>query len=209
MTTQADNLRSLRRVHAAPGGAQDRLVQRLRTLLPALVGMIVAAMVVSPLFPRSEVSFLLDRRKVAITQDRLSVSSAVYRGQDDKGRPFSLSAGNAVQHSAQVPKVELRDLTARLQQDDGPATITAADGTYDISTETLHVPGAVTIRTPDERQLTASNVEIDLKHHVAYGRAGVEGLAHQGKFTAQSITVDLITRKVSLDGRAHLRMTAR
>jgi lipopolysaccharide export system protein LptC len=50
-----------------------------------------------------------------------AVTSATYRGADDKGRRFELNAGQAVQHSAQVPIVEMRDLNASLAMDDGPA----------------------------------------------------------------------------------------
>ena len=96
MTLGADLLRDRRRANAAPGGPHDRLVHFLFSALPIGVGMIVAVMVITPIFPRNEVSFLLDRNKVAITEDRLKVESAMYRGDDDRGRPFTLTAGSAV-----------------------------------------------------------------------------------------------------------------
>ena len=72
MTLQADKLRSERQQFAAPGGAHDRLVHFLNAALPMGVGAVVAVMLVSPLFPRSEVSFLLDRlRNETITRVRV------------------------------------------------------------------------------------------------------------------------------------------
>src|SRR5690349_9463846 len=105
MTATAENLRSRRQVFAAPGGSHDRLVRRLATLLPALIGVVAALMILTPLTPRGEVSFLLDRNKVAIAENRLSVDNAMYRGEDNKGRPFSVIAGEAIQQSSSVPIV--------------------------------------------------------------------------------------------------------
>ena len=90
MSAAADRIRSKRQHFAAPGGSLDRTVRLLAWLLPALVGSVFALMVITPLSPRGEVSFLLDRNKVDIANNRLSVDSALYRGQDAQGRPFSI-----------------------------------------------------------------------------------------------------------------------
>ena len=99
-TQEAQQLRNERQHFAAPGGSHDRLVKFLGKALPMGVGVVAALMVITPLSPGSEVSFLLDRNKVAMIDERLSVSNAMYRGQDDGGRPFSLTAGEAVQRSS-------------------------------------------------------------------------------------------------------------
>src|SRR5690606_17692601 len=77
----AETLRNARRAIAAPGGPHDRLVKRLSRLLPAGIGAIAALLILVPFSPRNEVSFLLDRNKVAIAPDRLRVENAMYRGQ--------------------------------------------------------------------------------------------------------------------------------
>jgi lipopolysaccharide export system protein LptC len=134
MTARADKIRDRRRAFAAPGGSLDRTVRWLAIGLPALVGVVAALMVITPLGPRGEVSFLLDRNKVALTPNRLVLNDAVYRGEDQKGRPFSLSAGAAVQHSVAQPVVQMRDLVGRLLLDDGPAQLTAELGNYNYNT---------------------------------------------------------------------------
>ncbi len=63
MTQQADQVRTRRRGFAAPGGFHDRLVRILAVALPAGVGVLVAVMLLAPLSPRGEISFLLDRNK--------------------------------------------------------------------------------------------------------------------------------------------------
>ena len=68
-TNRAKELRSQRQHFAAPGGSHDRLVTWLGKALPMAVGVIAALMVITPLSPGTEVSFLLDRNKVALIND--------------------------------------------------------------------------------------------------------------------------------------------
>jgi lipopolysaccharide export system protein LptC len=206
MLETSDHLRDRRRALAAPGGRHDKRVAFLMTALPATVGMLVAAMVLTPLFPRHEVSFLLDRNKVAITRERLQVTSAVYRGMDDKGRGFSVQAGNAVQHSARVQVVQMRDLMARLDMSEGPAEVTAGKGSYDMGQELLDIDGPVVIRNAQGYRIATSDVRLDLKSRRAVSRGAVAGVMPQGQFAAQHMTIDLAQRSIALDGRAHLRM---
>ena len=103
------------------------------------VGVVAALMIITPLSPRGEVSFLLDRNKVAMISERMSVDNALYRGQDDTGRPFTLTAGEAVQQSSQEGIVRMRNLVASLLLNDGPARLSAGEGEYDINAEVVSV----------------------------------------------------------------------
>ncbi|AKH43147.1 lipopolysaccharide export system protein LptC [Altererythrobacter atlanticus] len=207
MTKQADHLRDRRRTFAAPGSPLDRIVRWLAIGLPALVGAVAATMLIAPLSPRGEVSFLLDRNKVAIAEDRLRVDHAIYRGDDRRGRPFSLSAGQAVQRSASVPVVELNDLTARLLLSEGPAVLSAASGEYDIDQETVRIDGVVQFRAADGYTMSASNVSADLPERVVTGDGRVEGQTPAGTFSADRMRADLSEHTVTLIGNARLRMT--
>jgi len=206
MTRQADLLRNERRAFAAPGGAHDRMVHVLNALLPASVGVVLAVMIISPLFPRSEVSFLLDRNKVTITRERLRLSNAMYRGQDNLGRPFQVTAGNAVQHSARVPVVQMQDLIAKLELSDGPAQVTAREGRYDLDSDRVLVDGQLDFRAADGYAMTTRGVGIDLKTRRAMGAGGVSGTVPSGTFSADRLSADLANRLVKLDGHARLRM---
>ena len=206
MTLQADNLRSQRHAFALPGGSHDRLVGRLAKLLPAGIGVIAALMIFTPLAPRGEVSFLLDRNKVAIAEDRLSVTNAMYRGQDTKGQPFSLTAGEAVQRSASDPVVRMRDLEARILLDQGPAVLSAQSGSYNIDQERVLIDGLVQFTAADGYRMVARNVSIDLENKSLLGEGKVEGAIPAGTFSADRIMADLGERTIMLDGHARLRM---
>ena len=206
MSQQADQIRDRRRAFAAPGGPLDRAVRVLAVALPALVGAVVAAMLIAPLSPRGEVSFILDRNKVDMSEDRLRLDNAMYRGADKRGRPFTVSAGDAVQASALVPIVRLQDLTARMLFADGPAVLSAPAGRYDLDGQRVLIDGVVSFVAADGSRLSARGVKIDLPERSLVSTGRVEGTGQAGDFGADGMHADLDTRTVSLDGNAKLRM---
>ena len=207
MTVQADIARSRRMRFALPGGFHDRLIRTLAVALPAAIGAIAALMVFSPLSPRGEVSFLLDRNKVDVVEDRLRVESAMYRGRDSQDRPFSLTAGAAVQRSAENPVVAMRDLIARILLTQGPAVLSANRGAWDMDDQKVSVFGPLVFVAADGYRLTTSDVDVDLQEQKLVSRGRVEGSVPAGTFSADRIVTDLQDRTVTLEGNARLRMT--
>lgn len=206
MTAQADRIRNRRQAFATPGGSFDRIIRLLAVALPALVGVIAAMMLIAPLSDRGEVSFLLDRNEVDIAEDRLRVDSAMYRGKDNRGRPYSLVAGEAVQRSARVPVVRLDDLVARILLPEGPAVLTAPAGRYAIEDELVEIPGVVRFRAADGYRLDARGVTIDLPARMLFGEGRVEGTVPAGSFSADRLRVDLEARTLRLEGNARMTM---
>ena len=205
-TQEAKQRRSLRKHWAEPGGSHDRLVGFLARALPMGVGVLAALMVITPLSPRGEVSFLLDRNKVAVIDSRLRVDNALYRGADARGRPFSLTAGEAVQRSSAEGIVRMNDLVARLLLDDGPARLIAGAGQYDIDQEVVSVVGPMRMLAADGYRMLARDVSVDLAAKQLTGAGGVEGAIPAGTFSADRLTADLSARTITLTGNARLRM---
>lgn len=205
-TSEAKELRNQRKHFATPGGSHDKLVGFLGKALPVGVGILAAFMVITPLSPRGEVSFLLDRNKVAMIDERLSVDNAMYRGQDNQGRPFALTAGEAVQRSSAEGIVRMRDLVARLTLPDGPASLTADAGAYDIDQDRVDVIGPVRLVAADGYSMTARGVTVDLEARLMEGKDGVQGSVPAGSFSAQQIRTDIDARTVTLTGDAQLTM---
>lgn len=205
-TSEAKALRTQRQRFAAPGGRHDRLVGFLTRALPVGVGIIAALMIITPLSPRGEVSFLLDRNEVAVIDQRLSVDNAMYRGRDDRGRPFSITAGEAVQRSSVEGLVRMNDLVAQLLLPDGPARLSANGGTYDIDEETVTIDGSVELVSVDGYRMIARGVSLNLEERVMVGNNGVEGEIPAGTFRANSLRADLSERTLTLEGDARLTM---
>lgn len=205
-TQEAKALRSKRQHFAAPGGSHDRVVSFLAKALPMGIGVIAALMIVTPLSPRGEISFLLDRNKVEVIDERLRVDNAMYRGADAEGRPFSLTAGEAVQRSGREGIVRLQDLVARILLPEGPASVRADAGQYDIREEIVSVPGGVTVTAADGYRMTARGVSVDLPAKRLVGSGGVSGAIPAGTFSANRLEADLEARTVTLAGNARLNM---
>jgi lipopolysaccharide export system protein LptC len=205
-TQEAKELRSARKRFAAPGGSHDRIVSLLAKVLPMGIGVIAALMVVTPLSPRGEISFLLDRTKVEMIRERLRVDNAMYRGSDAEGRPFSLTAGEAIQKSGREGIVRMSDLVARILLEDGPASVVAPAGQYDIRDEIISVPDGVVVTAADGYRMRASGVSVDLPAKTLVGSGGVSGSIPAGTFSANSLRADLEARTVALVGNARLHM---
>ena len=209
MSEMAAQVRSQRQQWAAPGSAHDSLVAVLRVVLPSGVGVVAALMVFMPLTSSGDVSFVLDKNKVEISKERLRVQAATYRGQDDKGQPFALSAESALQKNIADPVIEMQKLSGRLQLTDGPATIQAPSGKFNPTTQRVDVAGPITFAGPKGYTLLADTATIDMKKKTMVGNGGVSGTLSQGNFSADTMSADLDRRVVRLDGRARLRVTPR
>ncbi|EZP48620.1 MULTISPECIES: LPS export ABC transporter periplasmic protein LptC [Sphingomonas] len=209
MSATARPIRSARQRWAAPGGRQDRIVTLLNTGLPIGIGVLAAFLVLAPLTAANEVSFVLDKNKVEVAKERLKLQAATYRGQDDKGQAFALNAGSAVQQSSSVPIVQIKGMTADLALADGPATLRADQGRYDLNTEQMKVDGPIAVRAANGYRIDTSDATVDLKAKTMRSDGKVTGTVPQGTFSADRLSADLDGRTVRLSGNARLRIVPR
>jgi len=206
MSEQADRIRSKRQHFAAPGSGHDWRVKLLGIVLPLAVGALAAVLALAPFTMTGELSFVLDKDSVDVAKERLRVTEALYRGEDSQGRPFSLKAGSAVQKSSREAVVDLKDLSARILLNDGPAQIRAGDGRYDMDRENVTVNGAVQVETAGGYRLTTDNVTVDLKQRTLRSEGAVKGRTNIGTFRADRLRANMAARTVTLDGNAQLRI---
>jgi lipopolysaccharide export system protein LptC len=191
---------------AMPGGRHDFMIRWARRVLPMMIGVLAVALIAAPLLMRGEVSFVLAKDSVAIARERMKVVAALYRGEDSKGQPFSLRAGSAVQQSSRDPVVRLHDLEAEIQLPEGPATMQADAGRYDMNAETVAVDGPIRFQTSDGYSLTTRDVAVGLKTRRLESGGAVSGQMPLGSFSAGKIEADLGARTVVLSGRARLHI---
>ena len=206
MPDTPEHIQNKRQQFAAPGSPHDRSIKILQILLPLGVGALAAVLAFAPFMMRGELSFVLDKNTVDVAGERLRVTEALYRGEDSQGRPFSLKAGSAVQKSSQEAIVELKDLSARILLNDGPAEIRARQGRYDMDRESVKVEGPVQVETAGGYRLTTNNVTVDFKSRSLQSASAVEGRTNIGTFRADRLRVDMNARTVTLDGHARLRI---
>ena len=198
--------RPRKRSWAAPGGPHDWLVRGLKVLLPAAVGVLLAYLLLSPLSKKGEISFLLDKNKVDVAGERLKVQAAEYRGQDNKGRPFTITADKALQASSADPVVNIDGMAARIALEEGPASIQAGRARYNMETQKVDVVGPILVEASDGYRLETRDVTVDFNTQTLNSAGGVTGSMPLGRFSAGRMQADLPSRKVVLTGRARLHI---
>jgi len=206
MSELAERERVARRSWAAPGRSHDKVIQTMKLALPAAIGVLLAFLAFSPLEEKQEFSFLLDKSKVDHAEERMRVESAQYRGQDSRGRPFVLSARSALQQSSAVPIVDVRDMSAQILLDEGPARLVARQARYDMSTDKVGVIGPILLTTADGYRLATRDVVVDLRERRLVSRGPVDGRMPLGRFSAGRLEVDLPGRRAVLSHRARIHI---
>ena len=206
MSELADRERVRKQHWAAPGSSHDDVVRLLKLALPVLIGVLMAYLALAPLSKDQEISFILDKNKVAVAKERMRVEAARYRGQDDKGRPFIITAESAVQATSRDPIVDIAGMMARIALETGPAMIRADQGRYNLETETVNVTGPILFTAADGYRLETSDVAVDLNSRVIQSDGQVEGTMPLGRFSADSMAADLEARTVTLVGDARLHI---
>ncbi|MBO9621795.1 MAG: LPS export ABC transporter periplasmic protein LptC [Sphingomonas sp.] len=206
MSEVAVRLLSQRRSWAHPGSSHDRLVRLSLILLPLGILVLGAFLIVAPLMMGGDVSFVLDKNKVDMASERLRIEAAEYRGVDAKGRPFRLHAGSAVQRSSTEPVVKLNDLSAEIKLEEGPATLRADRGHYDMNTQKVAVEGPLRFQTSDGYTLNTHDAVVDLRTRQLQSGGAVTGNTPMGTFSGNRLSADLERRTVALDGNARLRI---
>jgi lipopolysaccharide export system protein LptC len=206
MSEIAIQARTHKRAWAHPGSSHDRLIRIALFVLPAGIGVLSAFLVLAPLFMGGDASFVLDKNKVAMAQERLRIDTAEYRGQDAKGQAFRLHAGEAVQRSSAEPVVQLHNLSAEIALPEGPASLKANQGRYDIDKEQVAVDGPLRFQTSDGYSLDTHDATVDLKTRQMQSGGAVSGTTPMGVFSGNKLSADLERRTVRLDGNARLRI---
>jgi lipopolysaccharide export system protein LptC len=206
MSEAAIQDRRIKRGWARPGAAHDRLIGVMKIALPALIGIVLAFLVFSPLEDKQEVSFLLKKEEVDRAEERMRVQSAQYRGQDNRGRTFVLNAQQALQRSATQPIVEMGGMNAQMDFETGPARIEAGRARYHIQDERVQVIGPIQISAADGYRMTTRDVAVDLRARRLASQGAVEGQMPLGRFIGGRLEANLSDRTVVLTGRPRLHI---
>lgn len=206
MSDAATRARVIRANWAEPGSRHDRLIKLAKVGLPSAVGVLIAVLAMAPLDNQGDVSFILDQKKVDNAPERMRVELARYVGEDNRGQKFEISAQSALQRKSDVPVVDINQMSARLALAQGPLTIAAGHGRYNLDAQTVAITGPVEVAGPDGYRLHTSDVTVDLKQRRVASAGRVTGEMRLGRFEAGSLSADLGERTVRLDGGARLKI---
>ena len=206
MSQLANQEREVKQRWTVPGSSHDRIVRLAKVALPSAVGVVIAFLAMAPLDKRGDVSFILDKNQVENAPERMRVEQARYVGQDNHGQKFTIVANRALQRTSEQPIVDIWGMLARFGLAQGPVTVAANQGQYNLDQQQVTVKGPVRVAGPEGEQLLTRDVTVDLKKNVMTSDGGVAGRMELGQFQASRLRADLNDRTVVLDGGARLKI---
>lgn len=207
MSDLAVRRREARRRAMLPGGPRDVFISVAKWALPLASFALLVVLIALPLSATREFSFLLSKDSAARAGERLRMEEATYRGETTRGEPFEIVARSGVQKTSAVPVVILSGLSARLEQLEGPATVTAPSGEFFIEENRLIVEGPVVARSAPGFSLDGSTIEVSISDNRVSTAEPVSGTLPVGTFRADRFNADIQGRNVRLDGGVQLRIT--
>jgi lipopolysaccharide export system protein LptC len=181
-------------------------VRLSKIALPSAVGVLIAFLALAPLGKHSDVSFILDKKKVGNAPERMRVDQARYVGTDDKSQQFTIVANRAIQRSSTVPVVDISGMSARLNLEKGPVVIGANRGRYNLDNQRVMIDGPVKVAGADGYRLATRDVTVDLKQRQLASGGPVAGAMRLGQFQAGQLHANLGDRTVVLDHGARLKI---
>jgi lipopolysaccharide export system protein LptC len=206
MSELANQERATKQRWAVPGSSHDRVVRFAKIALPSAVGVVIAFLAMSPLDNRGDVSFILDKNQVENAPERMRVEQARYVGEDNRGQKFLIVADRALQRSSEQPIVDISGMLARFGLSQGPVTVAANTGRYNLDDQRVAVDGLVKVSGPEGEQLVTHDVTVDLKKNLMTSKGQVSGRMELGQFQAGRLRADLNSRTVVLDGGTRLKI---
>jgi lipopolysaccharide export system protein LptC len=207
MSDLATQERATKQRWAVPGSTHDRLVRFAKVALPSAVGVVIAFLAMAPLEKSGDVSFILDKNQVENAPERMRVEQARYTGEDNRGQKFQITADRALQRTSEQPIVDIWGMLARFGLAQGPVTVAANQGRYNLDEQRVSVQGPVRVNGPEGESLVTRDVTVDLKKNTMTSRGGVAGRMELGQFQAGRLRADLNSGTVVLDGGTRLKIT--
>jgi lipopolysaccharide export system protein LptC len=191
----------------AIGGWRDQFGSVLKWALPLGSLALLMVMILWPMLNSQRASFILSKQGIEPNNDVLRMQNPNYRGRDNKGRPFVISASRAMQKDNNNPLVELIGLQALLTVSEGQAQVRAEHGIFDMKREQLRIAGKISVERADGYTFNTRDALLDLPTRVATGNSGVTGETPVGSFYAKSFRVNVESGLVVFTGGVKMRIT--
>ena len=111
-----------------------------------------------------------------------------------------------MQRSSEAPIVDISGMLARFGLSQGPVTVVANHGQYNLDEQMVRIEGPVRVTGPDQYRLSTSDVTVDLQERTLVSDGAAQGSTMLGTFHAGRLRADLGERKIVLDDGARLKI---
>ena len=195
------------RVRTPPN--QRRLARRhlvinlTKLLLPAAAALLLAALALWPEIGRMTDSARIAYQRMSREIGGATVTDARYRGVDEHGRPYTLTAATAVQVDPE--RINLTTLKGDITLTNGTwLMVQAKHGVFLQHTNQLDLSGDVILYRDDGTTMTTASASIDLKNGAAANAEPTHAEGPFGTLDAQGFTATDQGTAIQFAGPAHL-----
>jgi len=165
---------------------KNRFVAISKLLLPVLAAGILVALVMAPTFHTGPAADRITYKVAApaAANANSAMTGAQYRGVDDDGEPFTLTATKADQRN--INNIALAQPTGDITLTSGAWIELRSDsGNFDQKLQVLGLRGNVTLYRNDGTTMTGPDAKIDLRGGDASSASPVQAAGPFGMLTAQ------------------------
>lgn len=182
------------------------LVRFLKIMLPIVALCLIALVAVWPYVQKENIAFTIGFVTSEIAGDQQPVMvNPRYTGADSRDRPYSITADLAHNLVQDTEQVDLDNPKADITLEDGTWLVVTADqGVYARTNETLELSGAVNLFQDEGYELRSEEVVIDLNEGTAESATPSEGQGPFGNLTSEGFRVINVGKTVLFTGKSHL-----
>lgn len=162
----------------------------MRYALPITAVVILGLVVVWPLVSGQEEGFRVTYASISEVDGSLRMVNARYIGTDSKGRPFTVTAAEAIQDENDDERVTLKTIAGDMFVENGSWTAVSADeGLYQRTADVLDLKGNVSVYSDEGHELHTEEATLNLKDGTGMGDKPVQGQGPLGLLEGDRFTV--------------------
>ena len=164
---------------------RSRLIHFFRRALPALIVLILAGLLITMAVQT------FGRRAEPETNVSVRMLNPRFRGRDDRGRAFLLSAREAVRDARNFQRVLLQDpsMVLQTQPDATPLRVTAKSGVYMEDTQVMTMQGEVRLSDPSGWNFATERAVVDTRRDLITGDQPIQGVSPSQRISANSFAI--------------------
>ncbi|MBL9012468.1 MAG: LPS export ABC transporter periplasmic protein LptC [Alphaproteobacteria bacterium] len=170
-----------------------RRVSRLKIALPLLAAVSAAAIFISLALNQRP-----DEHVAGTGTPGIEMHAPVLKGTGDNGKPYEVVAAEAVQ--TREGHVELTEVAARVELEDGVMTLAARSGTLHPETGATAVSGGVVIELGDVYRFETERAGGNMKTGIFTGDAPVRVTGPMGTIEAAGFRIEKSVKQVTFTG---------
>ncbi len=188
------------------GNGYSLFVGTLKVLLPAILAAMALLILAWPQIVPDDASFRMGLMDFGPEDaEHLTMVNPRYQGRDDRNRPFTVDAREAMQARSDPDSVTLDRPQAEITlADDGWLALDAVDGQYQREAQHLRLTGNVSLFHDHGFEMQTEAADVDLKAGRAESFTAVSGRGPEGTIAAEGFRVEDKGERIFFTGKSRL-----